>query len=235
MTVHSPAPETTQLLPFLSPARAPAWLRGRAVWVGGILAIVLLGIGALVVANSVRSTPLAVAPRSVAAPIPVTARGVVQPVRSARVGTLTGGVVRRLNVALDKDITEQSVVAWVVGPSGTEVVTAPFGGTVTNVLVHEGDTLMPGSVIAVVADTQVLQVETADVDEYVVSQVDVGLAVQVTVDALDNTTLRGTVTGVARLPQASASGNQTYPVIISVGAMPPEVRAGMSVRILLRE
>jgi multidrug efflux pump subunit AcrA (membrane-fusion protein) len=235
MTVQSPLPETTHILPFLSPVRAPAWLRGRAVWVGGILAIVLLGIGALIVANSARSTPSAVAPRSVAAPIPLTARGTVQPVRRARVGTLTGGVVRQLNAALDKDITEQSVVAWVVGPSGTEVVTAPFGGTVTNVLVHEGDTLTPGSVIAIVADTRVLQVETADVDEYVVSQVDVGLAVQVTVDALDNTTLRGSVTGVALLPQASASGNQTYPVIISVGAMPPEVRAGMSVRILLRE
>jgi multidrug efflux pump subunit AcrA (membrane-fusion protein) len=151
------------------------------------------------------------------------------------VGTLTGGVVHQLNVALDSNVTEQSIVAWVIGPSGTEVVTAPFTGSVANVLVREGDTLLPGTVIAIVADTRSLQVETADVDEYVVNQVHVGSPVQMTVDALDNTRLNGTVSGVALLPQISESGNRTYPVIISVGAMPPDVRAGMSVRILVRE
>jgi multidrug efflux pump subunit AcrA (membrane-fusion protein) len=236
MTVPTRTPEMTHVLPFLSPVRPPAWLRRRVVWLGGVLAVLLVAVGALIVTSGVRSTPSAApALPAPAAAVPITARGLVQPVRSARVGTLNGGVVRQLNVSLDNEVTEQSIVAWVAGPSGTEVVTAPFAGSVTNVLVHEGDTVLPGTVIAIVADTRSLQVETVDVDEYVISQVHVGQPVQVTVDALGNSTLAGNVSGVSLLPQAAASGEQTYPVIISVSAMPPDVRAGMSVRVVLRD
>src|SRR6266567_2583890 len=101
MTVHIQTPERNRLLPFLSPLRHRFVLRPRALWLGGGVAILLVGIGALVVASNVRSTPLSVAPRAEVAPVPITARGLIQPVRSARVGTLTGGVVRQLNVALD--------------------------------------------------------------------------------------------------------------------------------------
>src|SRR5579859_5730404 len=205
MTVHTGESETTHLLPFLSPLRPPTWLKRRAVWLGGLIALIVVGVGVVVVVSSGRATTSAVVP-PIVAPIPVTARGLIQPVRTARVGTLTGGVVHQLNVALDSNITAQSIVAWVTGPSGTELVTAPFSGVVANVLVHEGDTLLPGTVIAIVADTRNLQVETADVDEYVVNQVHVGSPVQVTVDALDNTRLTGTVSGVALLPQISESG-----------------------------
>jgi multidrug resistance efflux pump len=91
----------------------------------------------------------------------------------------------------------------VVGPSGTEIVTAPFRGSVTNVLVHAGDTLTPGATIAVVADMHALQVETSDVDEFLVSDVSVAQRVQVTVDALDKLALTGIVTNVALLPQVA--------------------------------
>jgi multidrug resistance efflux pump len=79
---------------------------------------------------------------------------------------------------------------------------------VTNVLVHAGDTLTPGATIAVVADMHALQVETSDVDEFLVSHVSVAQGVQVTVDALDNLALTGIVTNVALLPQLGASGSQ---------------------------
>jgi multidrug efflux pump subunit AcrA (membrane-fusion protein) len=235
MTVQSRESATAHVLPFRSP-RPPARLQRRLVWPAAVVAVVLFGIVAVVATSSARSTPSAVAtPRPVIAPIRITMRGLIQPTRNARVGTLTGGVVRRLDVALGADVVEQSIVAWVAGPTGTEVVTAPFAGSVTNVLAHEGDTVLPGSVIAIVADIRSLQVETADVDEYIVSQVHVGLPVEVIIDAFDSTTLNGTVTGVALQPQASASGNRTYPVIINVVAMPTDVRAGMSVRVLVPE
>jgi hypothetical protein len=105
---------------------------------------------------------------------------------------------------------------------------------VTNVLVHAGDTLTPAATIAVVADRHALQVETSDLDEFLVSHVSVAQR-QVTVDALDNLTLTGIVTNVALLPQVAASGSQAYPVIISLGGVPATVRAGMSVRITLPE
>jgi len=236
MTVQTRESEIADVLPFRSPVRLPAWLRRRVVWAGVFLAVLLIVVGAIAVASAVRSSPSAApAPPAAAAAVPVTARGLVQPVRSARVGTLGGGVVRQLNVALDNQVTEQAIVAWVAGPSGTEVVTAPFAGSVTNVLVHEGDTLLAGTVIAIVADTRSLQVETVDVDEYVISQLHVGLPVEVTVDALGDSTLVGTVSGVALLPEPAASGGQVYPVIINVPAMPADVRAGMSAHVVLRE
>ena len=127
----------------------------------------------------------------------------------------------------------QTPLAWVSGPSGTEVVTAPFSGSVTNVLVHTGDTLVPGATIAVIANMQSLQVETSDVDEFLVGHVKVAQRVQVTVDALDNLPMTGIITHVALLPQATTGGAQAYPVIVSLGTVPAEVRAGMSVRISL--
>jgi len=50
---------------------------------------------------------------------------------------------------------------------------------------------------------------------------------------LDNRVLTGTVTQIALLPQAASTGGQAYPVIVTLGGVPPEVHAGMSVRVTL--
>jgi multidrug resistance efflux pump len=109
-------------------------------------------------------------------------------------------VVQQLDANLGSDVAAKAPLAWVSGPSGVEIVTAPFSGSITNVLVHAGDTLVPGATIAVVANLRSLQVETSDVDEFLVSHVRVDQRVQVTVDALDNLALTGTVTNVALQP-----------------------------------
>jgi multidrug resistance efflux pump len=144
-------------------------------------------------------------------------------------------VVRRLAVLPGSPVEDRAEVARVESGSGTEVVTAPFGGLVTNVLVHEGDTLVPGATLVVVADPRMLQAELSDVDEFLVSYLKVGQPVKVTVDTLDNLALEGTVKSVALLPQADASGAQSYPVVISLRDVPPRVMAGMSVRAAVGE
>ncbi len=55
------------------------------------------------------------------------------------------------------------------------------------------------------------------------------------VDALDNLTLTGVVKNVALLPQTGTNGSNAYPVIVSIGGLPPEIRAGMSVRVTFPE
>jgi multidrug resistance efflux pump len=107
---------------------------------------------------------------------------------------------------------------------------APFSCSITNLFVCEGDTLTPAATIAVVAD---LQVETNDMDEFLITHVAVDHAVDVRVDALDNEVIRGRVTSIAMLPEPSSTGNNAtdYPVMISLERAPPEVRAGMSVRV----
>jgi HlyD family secretion protein len=213
----------------LRPRRSPVWRR-RRVLIGGLGLLVVATIAAVILSSS-RSTAPPPAPAPVAAAL--VAHGQVVPVQQARVGTLGGGQVQQLEASLGSEVSAQAPLAWVIGPSGTEVVTAPFSGSVTNVLVHAGDTLMPGATIAVVANMHSLQVETSDVDEFLVGHVSVGQRVQVTVDALDNLTLTGIVTNVALLPQTGASGSPAYPVIVSLSGVPPVVRAGMSVRMTL--
>jgi hypothetical protein len=209
--------------------RRPLWRR-RLVQLIALGALLLVAV--VLAISRLQSGPTA----PVAAPTqaPLIAHGQILPAQQARVGTQGGGVVQRLAVNPGDQTTADAPLAWISGSSGnTEIVTAPFAGTVTNVLVHGGDTLMPGATIAVVADLHQLQVETTDVDEFLVSNVAVGQRVQVSVDALDNLSMTGLVTNVALLPQTGASGNAAYPVIISIGGVPPGVRAGMSVRVTL--
>jgi multidrug efflux pump subunit AcrA (membrane-fusion protein) len=207
--------------------RGPPLWRRRAVLLIG-LGLLLLVVLAVAVMRSQSAPSMPAAPQEAA---PLIAHGQILPARQARVGTQAGGVVQLLEARPGDRVAAQAPLAWVLGPSGTEIVTAPFDGNVTNVLVHAGDTLMPGAPIAVVADLHTLQVETSDVDEFLVSKVAVGQRVQVNVDALDNRALTGMVSNVALLPQTSVSGSPAYPVVISIGGLPQEVRPGMSVRV----
>jgi multidrug efflux pump subunit AcrA (membrane-fusion protein) len=201
----------------------PLWRRRRLQLL--VLALTLVVAVALVLARSQPQSSTQVAAPAAA---PLVAHGQILPARQARVGTQTGGVVQRLDVSPGDQVAAQTPLALVTSAAGSELVTAPFDGTVTNVLVHAGDTLVPGSAIAVVADLHVLQVETSDVDEFLVSKVSVGQRVQLTIDALDNRLFAGTVSNVALLPQNGSNGTAAYPVISRVGGLP---RAGMSVRV----
>jgi multidrug resistance efflux pump len=194
-----------------------------------LLALILLGGIVLLLFPRQPSS----APVTSSATAPLIAHGQVLPARQARVGTQGGGVVQQLTVSPGDDVAGQTPLAWLLGASGTEIVTAPYGGTVTNVLIHTGDTLVPGATIAIVADLHVLQVETNDVAEVLGGKPGVGQRVQISVDALDNVVLTGVVSNVARLPQTGSTGTAAYPVIISVGGFPPAVRPGMSVRITI--
>jgi biotin carboxyl carrier protein len=206
--------------------------RKRRVVVAGVGGLVLVGLVAVVLLL-INSPSTAAPPVATPTLAVLVAHGQVVPVQQARVGTVSGGQVQQLTASLGSDVTAQAPLAWVTGPSGTEIVSAPFSGSVTNVLVHAGDTLVPGATIAVVADMHALQVETSDVDEFLVGHVTVAQRVQVTVDALDNLALTGIVTNVALLPQTATSGGQAYPVIVSLSGVPPALHAGMSVRITL--
>lgn len=215
-------------VPRMRPPRRSAWRSRRLLLIG--LVVLLLGVVALVEIRQQSQPP---APAVTPAAAPLIAHGQILPAQQARVGTLGGGVVQRLDATPGAEVAGQTPLAFVQGPSGTEVVTVPFGGTVTNVLVHAGDTLVPGAAIAVVANLHQLRVETSDVDEFLVGKVAVAQRVQVTVDALDNVALTGTVTNVALLPQTGPNGSTAYPVIIDIGTPPSSVRPGMSVRVTI--
>jgi ABC-type lipoprotein export system ATPase subunit/biotin carboxyl carrier protein len=175
-------------------------------------------------------------PAVVEAPSYPTARGEVRPVAQARVGTLLGGVVNRLAVSVGQPVEEAQEIARIIGPSGAaEVLVAPWRGTVTDIPVHVGDTVAVGAVVALVGDLSRLQVETTDVDEFIVARVRPGRAVTVTVDALDQHQLRGRVRSVSLEPRRNAEGDDHYPTVIDLEFPPLELRSGMTVRVAFVE
>lgn len=160
----------------------------------------------------------------------LTARGRVRPVAHARVGTLAGGVVIRLTAAPGDSVVEQQELARLRGPNGTEVVTAPIHATVLDVLVQVGDTILPGATVATVGDLSRLQVETTDIDEFVIGSVRPGQLVQLRIDAIGRD-MSGLVRSVALEPRTTLAGDEHYPVVIDLLEQSPELRVGMTARI----
>src|SRR6478736_6772055 len=79
--------------------------------------------------------------------------------------------------------------------------TAPFNGTVTNLPVHEGETVVmgiqnsPGSTLMTVADMSIITAEV-QVDETDIVNVKLDQPAEVTIDAIPNQTFKGTVTEI---------------------------------------
>jgi multidrug efflux pump subunit AcrA (membrane-fusion protein) len=207
--------------------RRSLWRLRWAVIVVGL--IVVVGLVARQAAAPAQQTATATPPVSSASRL--VAHGVVAPVSQARVGSLGGGVLLRLSVAIGDRVEAQTELARVRGASDVEVLTAPFAGTVTGVLAHEGDTLVAGATVVQVADLLRLQVETTDVDEFLIGHVQRGQTVSLQVEALDRRDLSGRVRTVALQPQTTPGGDQHYPVTIDLGSTPTDLRPGMSVRI----
>jgi biotin carboxyl carrier protein len=159
------------------------------------------------------------------------ARGEVQALAQARVGTLSGGVVVRVAVKAGEAVQEQQEIARVRGPAGVEVLTAPWAGTITSVPVQAGDSVAPGAAVATIGDLARLLVKTRDVDEFLIKDVAPGQPVALTVDALEGQVLRGVVRAAALQPEAGAGGDSHYPVLVDLVDWTPQMRLGMTVRV----
>lgn len=106
------------------------------------------------------------------------------------------------------------------------VLQAPFGGTVNELYVHEGEEVIPGTPVMLIADLSTLRVETTDLNENDVVNVAVGDKATVTFEALSGVEVMGTVTEIA-LKAAEGSG-ANYTVIIELSEIPELIRWGMT-------
>lgn len=228
-----PALPLRHVWPLVMEAPARVWRRpiGRT-WLLVAAAATLLVLG-VAVWLAQRAAPAPPAPPETA-PTRLVARGQVRPVGQARVATLTGGTITRLAVAVGDTVEEEQEIARVRGPNGTEVLTAPWRGTVTTVPVHLGDTVLPGTTLVTIGDLSRLQVETTDVDEFLIAHLYPGQLLTLTVDALDGREVLARVRSVAlELQPGEVPGDQHYPVILDLVDPPPQLRAGMTVRLEL--
>jgi len=108
-------------------------------------------------------------------------------------------------------------------------LTAPFSGTAADVQVSPGQVVMPGQVVLTLADLSQLQVETTDLSERDVTEVQVGQEATVYVEAL-NVDVRGQVARISPLA-STVGGDVVYTVVIALEEQPEGLRLGMSVEV----
>ena len=93
-------------------------------------------------------------------------------------------------------------------------ITSPVDGIITQVSIAEGDEVADGARSYTIADTSVWVVKV-DVDELDISQIELGMNAQVTVDAYDGSIFEGRVSEISSVGTAS-NGITSYEVYIEV-------------------
>jgi multidrug efflux pump subunit AcrA (membrane-fusion protein) len=193
--------------------------------------LVVVRLGSVVARSAPSEAPTAAQTIDVPPPL-LTAHGVVQPVARANVASLSGGSILELRAQVGQTVDKGQLLARVAGATQTETVVAPWSGTVISVPVHLGDSVPPGTTLLSLADPSRYQVETTDVDEYLIQRIRTTQAATVTFDALPERSVRGTVVSVAAQAQPAAGGTLHYPTIINLPGAVPELRPGMTVHIV---
>lgn len=125
------------------------------------------------------------------------------------------------------------------------VYTAPFDGTVTNLPVHQGETVVmgiqnsPGSTLMTVSDMSVITAEV-HVDETDIVNVAIGQPAEVTIDAIPDKKFTGKVTeigdnaivrstGVSSEQSATSSQEaKDFKVVVTLDSPPANLRPGLS-------
>ncbi len=103
---------------------------------------------------------------------------------------------------------------------------APFDGTVVEMYINSGEMVSPGAPVLLLADLSTLQVKTTDLNEVDVARLQIGDTVEISFDALPDTTITGKVSQIS-LKNTSGSGVY-YDVIITLDDIPEGLRWGMS-------
>jgi multidrug efflux pump subunit AcrA (membrane-fusion protein) len=103
---------------------------------------------------------------------------------------------------------------------------APFDGVVSEIYARASEWIAPGQPVLLLADLTHMKVETTDLNEIDVAQVEIGDPVSVTFDALPDVIVSGSVSRIAVKPRAGSGVN--YTVVIELEEIPERLRWGMT-------
>ena len=103
---------------------------------------------------------------------------------------------------------------------------APFEGVVSQLRIDPSEWVTPGQPVLLLADLEHLQVETTDLGEIDVAQIQVGDTAIITFDALPDVVANGTIMSIA--PKAAEGSGVNYTVILEMDQVPEALRWGMT-------
>ena len=104
---------------------------------------------------------------------------------------------------------------------------APFDGTVAGLKVKSGETVTPGQVVVSIADFSGWIVKTTDLTELDVVDISEGEPVNITLDAIPNTTIKGEVQTIGQ-NYSEKQGDIVYEVTVKLTEALPDIRWGMT-------
>ncbi len=110
------------------------------------------------------------------------------------------------------------------------VVRAPFAGVVAAVHARPGEWVAPGAPVLELVDTSSWIVETRNVSELTIGQVQVGQRAVVQVLALDKAEIEGTIDTISPVAVVQ-QGDTTYTLTIALEATDLNLRPGMNVQV----
>jgi multidrug efflux pump subunit AcrA (membrane-fusion protein) len=103
---------------------------------------------------------------------------------------------------------------------------APFEGVVSEINVRASEWVAPGQPVMILADLSHMKVETTDLNEIDVAQIDIGDPATVTFDALADVVVSGTISRISVKPRAGTGVN--YTVVVELDEIPERLRWGMT-------
>jgi len=109
-------------------------------------------------------------------------------------------------------------------------VRAPFAGTLTNLDLKVGEFAAAGTPVLTVADLSSWVVKTTDLTEIDVVNLSEGQAVDLTLDALPNVTLKGNILSIAQ-NYTEKQGDIVYKVTVLLTDNNPSIRWGMTAQV----
>jgi multidrug resistance efflux pump len=111
---------------------------------------------------------------------------------------------------------------------------APFTGTVVDVSTKAGEWVEIGQPVVVLASLSEWIVETEDLTELQVPDLEVGQGVTVSPEALPDVALAGTVESISKISEIK-SGDVTFTATIRLDEFDPRLRWGMTVTVVFEE
>ncbi len=106
---------------------------------------------------------------------------------------------------------------------------APFAGTVSKVNFQSQEWVVAGQTVLVLIDLDHLRVETTDLSERDIPQIEIGQTASIYIEAL-NEDVPGQVREISPVAD-TLGGDVVYKTTIDLSASPPGLRAGMSVEV----
>lgn len=150
-------------------------------------------------------------------------------VRSAQLSLdklLAGPSAEQISLAEANLVAADAALAQAEEAFNQAELRAPFDGEVVEVKLRAGEAASPGMAAIVMANLSAFQIETTDLSEIDVTRIQVGSLASITLDALPNITLQGSVTEIAL--RANPGANVTYKVVIDITNAPQNLRWGMT-------